>query len=546
MYDYIIVGAGSAGCVLANRLSADPQNKVLLLEAGPRDTNIWTKIPAGVSRIFSNPKVNWCYTSDEEPGLNNRKLFWPRGRVLGGSSSINGHVYMRGVPDDYNNWQALGNPGWGWDDVLPYFKKSEHHFQGNSSLHGGEGELYVTPLDKAHRASAAFVAAARKAGLPPNDDFNGVRQEGVGYLQFMIKNGVRASASASFLKPVLNRPNLTLEVNAQVERLTFSGRKVTGVQYRIDGQPRAATARETILSGGTVNSPQILMLSGIGPAGHLQEMGVDVLHDLPGVGKNLQDHIYAHCLARVDPSFSINKIISSAWRLSPHILQYILSRKGLLTAGTAQVGLFTRSSPTLATPDLQIQMRPFSMLIKDGKYISEPTPAITASCTLLRPQSIGQVRLRSSDPLASPRMVANYLSDERDLKPMIYGIRLIRRVFETSPFAEHYESEALPGSQYRSDEEIVDYLRSFAQSMYHPVGTCKMGEDVNAVVDEELRVRGIEGLRVVDASVMPRIPSGNTNAPTIMIAEKAADMILQPQQSSARVQRVRPLAPAVR
>jgi choline dehydrogenase len=509
---------------------------VLLLEAGPEDKNIWTKIPAGVSRIFSNPSVNWCYNSEEEPGLNNRKLFWPRGKILGGTSSINGHVYMRGTPSDYDNWSDMGNQGWGWKDVLPYFKKSEHHFRGDSPLHGGSGELYVSPLDKPHSASKAFVAAAEKIGVPRIEDFNGPQQEGVGYLQFMIKNGIRCSTSAAFLRPVLRRPNLTLEVNAQVEQIVIEGKRATGVRYRINGEQRVAEAREILLCGGTINSPQVLMLSGIGPAEHLRSFGIQVKQDLPGVGQNLQDHIYAHCLASVEPSFSINNIISSTLRLSPHVLQYVLSRKGLLTAGTAQVGLFTRSTEDLLTPDLQIQMRPFSMLIKDGKYVSEPSPAITASCTLLRPHSSGVVRLRSADPFVAPTMVANYLSDDRDIAPMVAGIKLIRRVFNTSPFVEHFTGERLPGAHCQTDDQLVDYLRGYAQSMYHPVGTCKMGIDENAVVDSELRVRGIAGLRVIDASVMPRIPSGNTNAPTIMIAEKAAEMILRGPKSAVHAE----------
>ncbi|WP_118185454.1 GMC family oxidoreductase [Paraburkholderia phosphatilytica] len=526
IYDYVIVGAGSAGCVLANRLSKDPRNKVLLLEAGGEDQNVWIKVPAGVPRVIANPKLTWGYTSDEEPGLNNRKIIWPRGKTLGGSSAINGHVYMRGTAADYDAWSELGNAGWSWADVLPYFKRSECHYLGASELHGDRGELHVSPLHEPHRASEAFVEAATHAGIPRNHDFNGVTQEGVGYLQFTIHQGQRDSAAAAFLRPVRNRPNLSVETGALAECIVLEGRRATGVRYSVGGISRQAAARQVIVSAGAVNSPQLLMLSGIGPVEELLSNGISVRHALPGVGRNLQDHIYAHCLASVDPSFSINKMIASNWRMIPDVLRYMTSRRGLLTSAAAQVGMFLRSGAHTKVPDLQVQMRPFSMISKGGMYKAESAPAVTASCTLLRPYSTGSVSLRSRDPRTAPRMVANYLSDSRDVQPLIEGIRVIRRIFEQAPFREHFKGEVLPGSRFQTDEQLSEYLRASAQSMYHPVGTCKMGNDRDAVVDHELRVRGIEGLRVVDASIMPRIPSGNTNAPTIMIAEKAADMIL--------------------
>ena len=526
-YDYIIIGAGSAGCVLANRLSQNPRHRVLLLEAGGEDKNIWLKVPAGVPRVVGHPALTWGYMSEPESGLNGRQIIWPRGKTLGGSSAINGHVYMRGTAADYDGWEALGNSGWGWNDVLPYFRRSENHFLGDSPWHGGRGELHVSPLHEPHRASIAFVDDAANLGIPRNDDFNGATQEGVGFLQFAIRNGVRDSAAAAFLHPVRQRPNLALQTGALVERLLLDGQRVTGVRYSVGGQPRQArAARQVILSGGAINSPQLLMLSGIGSAQQLQALGIPVQHALSGVGQNLHDHIYAHCLASVDPSFSINRKIASNWRMIPDVLRYLVNRRGLLTSAAAQVGMFLRSGPHTATPDLQVQMRPFSMISKSGMYKAEPAPAVTASCTLLRPHSVGAITLRSARPGDAPAMVANYLTDERDLQPLIEGIRVIRRIFNAEPFKSHFRGELLPGVPFQSDAELTEYLRGNAQSMYHPVGTCRMGTDDGAVVDPQLRVRGLHGLRVVDASIMPRIPSGNTNAPTIMIAEKASDMIL--------------------
>ena len=532
MYDYIIIGAGSAGCVLANRLTEDAKSRVLLLEAGGRDSSIWLKIPAGTPRLYSDPQVNWRYYTMPEPGLNHRSIYCPRGKTLGGSSSINGLVYMRGAPRDYDLWRQSGNDGWSWSEVLPYFRKSENQQRGADDFHGASGELAVSDLAEPHEASRAFVQAGQAIGLPFNADFNGAAQDGIGFVQYNIKRGMRHSAATAFLQPVRERGNLKLETNAHVRRIHITEGRATGLTYQQGDATHDVTAREIILAGGAINSPQLLMLSGVGDGADLTEHGIPVVHHLPGVGRNLQDHVYAHYLSRVDPVFSINKVILNAasartsWRLLPQVLQFAINRTGILTSAAAQVVAFARSNSEVETPDLQIQFRPFSMIItKEGKFVAEDHPAVTASVSYIRPRSRGQITLSSTDPFDAPNIQFNYLTAQEDMRAMIEGIRVIRRIFAASPMAEHVVSEATPGVASQSDEELATYLRQYAQAMYHPVGSCRMGADMNAVVDARLRVHGIDGLRVIDASIMPSIVSGNTNAPTIMIAEKGADMV---------------------
>ncbi len=524
-FDYIVVGAGSAGCVLANRLSADPGNKVLLLEAGGPDTNPWIHIPVGYFKTMHNPKVDWCYKTEPDEGIAGRQLQWPRGKVLGGSSSLNGLLYVRGQHEDYDRWEELGNKGWSFADVLPYFKKSEDQERGASEYHGVGGPLKVSDLRLRRPIADHFIAAAKDIGIPGNDDYNGATQEGVGYFQQTAHKGFRWSTAKGFLRPARKRPNLVVETKAQTTRVVFEGRRAVGVEFRQGGQLREARARaEVILASGAIGSPQILQNSGVGPAQLLKKVGVPLVHDLPGVGQNLQDHLQVRLVFKTRErtlNDEVNSMMGRAWVG----MQYMLNRTGPLTLAASQVTIFTRSGPEVDRPDIQFHMQPLSA-DKPGEG-AHPFSAFTASVCQLRPYSRGHIEIQSADPLQYPAIHPNYLSDERDHAVAVGGIKVARRIAEAPSLKPHIISEYVPGAQFQTDAELLDAARRYSQSIYHPAGTCKMGNDPMAVVDERLRVHGLEGLRVVDASIMPELVSGNTNAPTIMIGEKASDMILE-------------------
>ncbi len=518
-YDYIIVGAGSAGCVLAGRLTEQPQSRVLLLEVGGSDAAREVHIPAAFSKLFKSA-LDWNYSTEPEPHLHNRQLYWPRGKLLGGSSSINAMIYIRGNPLDYEHWKSLGNDGWGFNDVLPYFLKSENQERGASKYHGRGGPMCISDLRYVNPLTRAFLAAANELGIPSNPDFNGAAQEGAGLHQVTQRNGCRHSAADAFLKPALVRPNLTVLTGAHVTRVLLEKKRAVGVEFVLNGAIQAVSAAsEVILAGGAVNSPQLLLLSGIGPADELNQAGIRPMQNLPGVGKNLHDH------PMVSVGYMCTQPVSlaSAQSLS-NVLRFLCFKRGPLVSNVAEAGIFLHTRAELAVPDLQLIFGP-------AYYVNHGLDTRKDHCfgfgpTLITPESRGQVSLRSADPLAPPAIRANYLSAEQDLRAIMEGVRICRRIANAKAFQPYRGAELHPGEAVTSDAGITDFIRNSVQTLYHPVGTCKMGNDDMAVVDSRLRVHGIERLRVVDASIMPRIITGNTNAPTIMIAEKAADMIL--------------------
>ncbi len=531
-FDYVIIGAGSAGCVLANRLSADGKYRVLVLEAGGSDNRFWIQTPIGYGKTFYDESLNWKYSTEVEPNLDNRRSYWPRGKVVGGSSSINAMVYIRGSHEDYEDWQALGNPGWGWRDVLPYFKKSETFSNGESELRGGNGPLYVNDVSaQYHPLCHRFFAAAEQLGFPFNPDFNGESQEGVGYYQINTRNGRRMSAARAYLHPALKRDNCELMSNARVTRIMFDGLTANGVEFLHRGKISRVTAnREVILSAGAINSPQLLQLSGIGRAGLLQDLGISPLVNSPGVGRNLQDHLdYSiYYRSRVP---TLNNRLYPWWGKVLAGLQYLLLRNGLLSLSVNQSGGFLRSHPSRPRPNLQIYFAAITYTTSPpGKrplLQPDPYPGFLNSAGLTRPSSRGHLQIDSADPLAPVKIYPNYLSSDDDMAQMLEGARLLRQIAKTPALSEIIDQEVRPGLAVQSDEEFISDIRRRADTVFHPSCTCMMGPDSEtAVVDSQCRVYGVDRLRVVDTSIFPTLTSGNTNGPTIMVAEKAADLIL--------------------
>jgi choline dehydrogenase len=524
--DFVIVGAGSAGCVLANRLTANGRHRVVLLEAGPRDRHFWIHVPLGYGRLFKDARVNWLYRTEPEPELNNRVINQPRGKVLGGSSSINGLVYVRGQPEDFDGWRQAGNTGWGFEDVLPYFKRSEDQARGMSALHGVGGPLCVSDATEPHELCEAFIAAAEQAGIPRNDDFNGPVQEGAGYFQTTSRRGIRWSTARGYLRPALRRPNLQVITEALATRVLFEGHKAAGVEFSRGGALFELRARrEVILAGGALNSPQLLQLSGVGPGPLLQAHDIPVVAESAGVGEDLQDHLQVRMVFKCTKPITINDEINSMMRRLGVGMRYALWRKGPLTVSAGYAGAFFRTDERVATPDVQIHFITFST-DRMGERLHR-FPGFTASVCQLRPESRGFVRIKSPDPAAPPAIQPRYLSTETDRRTNVEGLKRLRAIMQQPAMRPYVLAEHLPGPAVQGDDELLAYVRDAGSTIYHPSSTCRMGIDDRAVVDPRLKVRGVEGLRVVDGAIMPSVVSGNTNAAIVMIAEKGSDMILE-------------------
>ncbi len=528
-FDFIVTGAGSAGCAVAARLSESGRHRVLLLEAGKRDRNPWIHIPLGYAKLFCDPKHNWMFDSEPEPGLNSRIMYQPRGKVLGGTSAINGMVYMRGNHADYDHWRQLGCEGWDWDSVLPFFRRAEDQERGEDEFHGVGGPLHVADQPQRWEIGEAILAACLEAGIPANPDFNGARQEGAGYYQTTTKGGQRWSAAVAYLNPARNRRNLTILPEAHATRVLLEDGRAVGVEYRQGNETlRARARREVVVSGGVYGSPQLLMLSGIGPAEHLRDHGVPVLHDLPSVGANLHEHFNSYITYRCTKPITLNEMNYSALRRLRAGWRYMTQRKGEMAGNGLYVGAFVKSDPGLERPDLQINCFAWSTQERTREGIrSHPFPGFSISPVHLRPEGRGTVRLKSPDPMAPPEIRFNFLRTRYDMQAMLAGMRWARRIAAQPALAPYIAAETLPGLEVASDAALEADIRARGVSNLHPVGSCRMGHGTDAVVDPRLRVHGLRGLRVADASIMPQIIAGNTNAPSIMIGERAAAMVLE-------------------